>query len=120
MAYDLYDFTESLSVAGVPEQRVEHCSFAFGEQGGYAEWEGGFVCHTRSGKPWIFVFGWCDTTGWGCQDGAWVVEFDTEPSVEQIVGEWRKQMHGEPPITLADRDPIDLNRHLRGEASDAA
>lgn len=117
MAYDLFDFTESLSVAGVPEQRVEHCSFAFGEQGCMAEWEGGFVCHTRSGKPWIFVFGWCDTTGWGCQDAAWVVEFESEPTAEQIDAAWRAQMSAAPPVGNGDRDPIDLNRHLRGEVS---
>jgi hypothetical protein len=119
MSYDLYDFTESLRIAGVEPQRVAHVTLAFGESPeGYGSWEGGFVCHTRSGKPWVFVFGWCDTTGWGCQDGAWVYEFDAEPTEEQVRQAWSEAMGGgiDPEMwAQADRDPIDLKRYLLGE-----
>lgn len=116
MAYDLYDFTESLSVAGVPQQRIAHCEWAFGEQGDYAEWEGGFVCHARSGKPWVFVFGWCDTTGWGCQDGAYVAEFDARPSFDECERAWTEAGLGtDMPWSGGDEHPTDINRLLVGE-----
>jgi hypothetical protein len=119
MAYDLYDFTESLSVAGVEQARVEHCSVGFGDSPeGYGSWEGGFVCHTRSGKPWIFVFGWCDTTGWGCQDGAWVIEYDHEPTEAELRASWDKEMEyseWEPLWRERDEAPADVNRYLVGE-----
>lgn len=122
MSYDLYDFKESLNIAGIEPTRIEHCSLGFGDSpDGYGSWEGGFVCHTRSGKPWVFVFGWCDTTGWGCQDGAYVVEYDHEPSEDEIREAWGTHLYTTERLSemlrLADSDPIDLNRFLRGEIS---
>jgi hypothetical protein len=117
--YDLYDFTESLNIAGVPKGRIEYCSFAFGDSPeGWGSWHGGFVCHTRTGSPWLFVFGWCDTTGWGCQDGAWAVEFQEEPDKDAIIVAWKDQMYGDPPLEDGDHAPIDINRYLRGEITD--
>lgn len=121
MSYDLCDFTESLNVAGVEPNRVEHCSLSFGDspEGG-GSWHGGFVCHTRSGKPWLFVFGWCDYTGWGCQDGAWVVEFDKEPTGDEVRAAWVEQQGNyaiDALLAQADEVPTDINRHLQGEAA---
>ena len=119
MSYDLYDFTESLNVAGVEPTRVEHCALAFGDSPeGYGSWHGGFVCHTRSGAPWVFVFGWCDTTGWGCQDGAYVVDFDHEPTREEIDAAWKDElgdMGGLFEPEDFDEAPADINRYLVGE-----
>lgn len=38
------------------------------KDGDYAEWEGQLLARLKDGR-YIFVGGWCDTTGWGCQDG---------------------------------------------------
>lgn len=118
MGYDLYDFTHSLEAVSIPITRMEHCSLGFGySPEGYGSWTGGFVCHTRSGAPWVLVCGWCDTTGWGCQDGAQAFEFDHEPTAEEVreafigyCGEWSAEALDDP-----DVDPADLNRMLRGE-----
>lgn len=118
MSYDLYDFTESLNVAGVEPTRIEHCSLAFGcSTEGFAQWEGGFVCHTRSGAPWVFLFGWCDTTGWGCQDGAYAVDYDHEPTREELDAAWKAEMGSDHEFQPADFDetPADINRFLVGE-----
>jgi hypothetical protein len=119
MGYDLYDFTESLAVAGVEQSRVEHCSLGFGwSPEGYGSWEGGFVCHTRTGKPWLFVFGWCDTTGWGCQDGAYTAEFDREPTRDELRAAWADVLSNhdfDEAIEEADEAPADINRYLTGE-----
>lgn len=121
MSFDLYDFTESLDRVGIPPTRIEHCSLAFGTSPeGWASWQGGFVCHTRSGKPWLFVFGWCDTTGWGCQDGAEVREYDHEPTRDEIAAAWDEDENYYrfrdtfQPEEFAE-SPADVNRFLAGE-----
>lgn len=118
MSFDLYDFSEILDAAGV-DIRVEHCSLGFGSsrEGGGA-WEGGFVCHTRSGKPWLFVFGRCGYPSYDGQDGAWIVEFDKEPTHEEIKAAWgtRKDMTSiNELLATADKYPLDVNRYLSGE-----
>jgi hypothetical protein len=34
-----------------------------------------------------YVSGWCDTTGWGCQDGARITRFAQEPELKTIADE---------------------------------
>lgn len=117
MAYDLYDFTESLERAGLPVLAVERCSLAFGRSPeGYASWEGGFVLLLRTGE-WAFLHGWCDTTGWGCQDGAALDRFDHEPTPDDLHAAWTAawSYQERAPIDDADVDPADLGRFLRGE-----
>lgn len=61
------------------------------------EWDGGFVVELENGK-FAHVTGWCDYTGWGCQDGA---EHTICDSLDQIA----VQSHW-------DKDPADLNQEL--------
>lgn len=89
MAYAIYDFSETLErVSSFSKNDVAECLAAWGEQGDHSEWNGGFILRLKDGRIAV-VQGWCDTTGWGCQDGV----------IEQF----------------ADADPVDLNRFLRGE-----
>lgn len=103
MGYCTYDFTESMRIAGVKLEDVEHVLAGWGnvdaegacceECGG--EWSGGFIFQTTDGRVGK-VEGWCDYTGWGCQDGADV--------------EWMEPGAGLFPIPNgADIDPADLN-----------
>lgn len=108
MGYSTYDFTESMRIAGVKLIDVDHVLAGWGnvdvdgacceECGG--EWSGGFVVRLKD-RSIATVTGWCDYTGWGCQDGA-IVEV-TEPGA------------GLPVIPKgADLDPADLNECLMG------
>jgi|SRR6185437_10611336 len=38
------------------------------EDGDWGEWSGQMLARLSDGR-FIFCGGWCDTTGWGCQDG---------------------------------------------------
>lgn len=126
MSYDLQDFTYSLDRVNIPLQAIDSCSLGFGySPEGWNSWEGGFVVLLRAGeKPWAFIFGWCDTTGWGCKDGAWVRFFEHEPDAGEISAAWTTDFatHQEASSFLnsevwgtQDRDPADINRLLRGE-----
>lgn len=103
MGYCTYDFTESMRIAGVDLKEVEAVLQGWGnvdekgaccdECGG--EWSGGFVFRMKDGRIGT-VNGWCDYTGWGCQDGSSV--------------EWMEPGAGLPPLVPgADIDPADLN-----------
>jgi len=108
VGYGTFDFTESLRVAGVELHQVEKVLYGWGnvdEQGKCCnecggEWSGGFIFRMKDGRVGK-VTGWCDYTGWGCQDGADV--------------EWIKAGAGLPEIPMgADEDPADLNAELTG------
>lgn len=43
---------------------VTRVTAAWGMNGDYSEWEGGFVGQVQDGR-WFYLSGWCDTTGWG-------------------------------------------------------
>lgn len=61
------------------------------------EWEGGFVVKLENGKI-AHVTGWCDYTGWGCQDGA---SFELFDKIEDVAVK-----------PFWDKDPSDLNQEL--------
>lgn len=103
MGYSSYDFEESMRISGVKLDEIDHVVAAWGdvdvdgaccrECGG--EWSGGFIIQLKDGSV-ATVTGWCDYTGWGCQDGA---NF-----------ELMERGAGLPPIPKgADVDPADLN-----------
>lgn len=119
MSFDLYDFTESMDRVGINAEDIERCTLAWGRNGEYAEWDGGFVFELKDGR-WGLVAGWCDTTGWGCQDGAEVEFFGSRPGMEEIdvqLAKWHWSGEGfaryEPEDI--DVDPADVNRYLAGE-----
>ena len=115
MSYSGFDFTESLSRAQV------ECGFGFGDVArviaahggsseGWGEWSGGFVLALKDGR-YAYLSGWCDTTGWGCQDGISCEFYEKLP-------DWRAladvsdglDANGDP--LGWDEDPADLNGML--------
>lgn len=77
--YTVDDFTESLARVSIEPAEISSVIAAWGvSMEGYGEWEGGFMLALRDGR-FAYVWGWCDTTGWGCQDGATVEYHDERP-----------------------------------------
>lgn len=113
MSYTLYDYTESLVRVSVNTEDVESVVRAWGESiEGYGEWSGGFLLKLKSGQ-YAYVRGWCDTTGWGCQDGAEIDHFDSEPASEMLIALDNKPHDW-------DEQPTDLNKwHQDGCPEDA-
>ena len=113
MGYTTYDLSESLKKVEliVNPSRV---LYAYGKNGDYAEWDGAFLIELEDGKI-ALLSGWCDTTGWGCQDGAELQIVDT---LGEIV--WPQETSWDrdeptprfPPLATWDKDPADLNRWL--------
>jgi hypothetical protein len=93
MSYATYDFTESISRVGLDRAAIERVVAAWGSgdgqgedaghcrwaEDGVTDWSGGFLMRLRDGR-YAYLTGWCDYTGWGCQDGARVEYFDAEPA----------------------------------------
>ena len=103
MSYCIEDLDESLRIAGVDRESVARVVWAWGESDNpeYAQccagdYECAFALELSNGL-FALVEGWCDYTGWGCQDGSDVTYSESEPPIKDG----------------ADRDPIDLNRHIR-------
>lgn len=95
--YTRYDFSESLDRVRFDASQVCQVVQAWGLcLEGYADWEGGFVMRLRDGR-FAYLSGWCDTSGWGCQDGADLVYAD---SLEGL---------GLPTDVAWDLNPADLN-----------
>lgn len=121
MSYALYDFTESLAVcrrehgvAAVQNAELVRCVAAYGDGGGndtndYEDWYGGFLVELKNGK-FAYISGWCDTTGWGCQDGAEVEYFDTKPALESLERSFYGDVGG--PTSGWDLEPADLNKWI--------
>lgn len=123
MSYATYDFTESLDRVGLPRENIASVVAAWGKGDGQGEdaghykwapdgatdWSGGFLVALKDGR-FAYITGWCDYTGWGCQDGASIYHFDHEPSVGemQIASKYKH----DPAEAEWDREPADLNRWL--------
>lgn len=105
--YTSYDFSESVAQAeGFAMQDIQNAVAAWGRNGDYAEWDGGFLLALKDGR-FAYIEGWCDTTGWGCQDGVETTIFDAKPALSDIAKD-------------RDWDEIcaDLNRLIAGEIKD--
>lgn len=89
MSFSTYDFVETLKGTSTEREDVKRVVAGFGvtdagccdDCGG--EWSGGFLLEMKSGK-FVLLTGWCDYTGWGCQDGTERTEYDTEPDLKAI------------------------------------
>ncbi len=103
MSYSIFDFSESVLGAGIGEDTIVKVEAAWGEHGDYAEWEGGFLLKMKD-DSWIYLSGWCDTTGWGCQDGTDIAKFNEKP----ILSELKEKVEWE-------TDPQDCMLYLKGE-----
>lgn len=105
--YTVYDFKESVDrVSGLG--RPKRVLYAYGEspEGG-GSWNGGFVFENDAGKIAILT-GWCDYTGWGCQDGATGQVFDNLDGLKA----WVAAAHEVPDLGSMDADPQDLNKWI--------
>lgn len=113
-SYAVDDFTESLHGTGIEKKTIEHVIAAWGNvdtdgaccEGCGGEWTGGFLLKLKNGQ-FAYVTGWCDYTGWGCQDGTDVSHFETEPTLETLYADYN-----EPPPASWDLSPSDLNHEL--------
>lgn len=131
MSYATYDFEESLQRTELKPSDVAIVLGAWGKgdgQGddaghyrwateGVTEWSGGFLMRLIDGR-FAYLTGWCDYTGWGCQDGVELKYFDALPQL----GELREasEYHKEPTADEWDQEPADLNRWLEvARAADA-
>ena len=107
-AYSLYDFTESLDRVNLNGLKLVSVIKSWGySPEGYGSWEGGFVLHFGDGS-YAYLSGWCDTTGWGCQDG---VDIRFANSLEELAPptEHRDTWGGTSVLIEWDDNPADLN-----------
>lgn len=118
--YSTYDLSESIDILntreGVPISResISTVHYAWGHSPeGWGSWTGGFILELKDGR-FVTIEGWCDTTGWGCQDGVTATFSDTLP--EKPAG-FRSDDWAEPPHQWIEADhlPADLNRWVQGE-----
>lgn len=112
MSFSTYDFDETLKGTSIERTEIRRVVAAHGvteaaccnDCGG--EWSGGFLLEMKDGK-FVYVHGWCDYTGWGCQDGTGREDFATQPELSAL----HKTEHWE--TTLPD-----LQRYIEtGEGS---
>ena len=116
--YTTYDFHETLfnsEIAGqIAPAMVRRVVAAWGRSPeGYGSWEGGFLLELHDGRA-AYITGWCDTTGWGCRDGAAISYYDSLPDFRTLGAgaEYRD------PVAAWDEDPADLNRYIAGGYKD--
>ena len=139
MAYTVDDFAESLARVRLAPGAIARVVSACGHSPeGYASWAGAFVLLLRDGRL-VALTGWCDTTGWGCQDVANLATLDVAPpaAAGQLSAAWLATAarvssaallaHASPWIDGLlpdgeqwDAEPADLNRWLgkHAEGSD--
>lgn len=113
MSYASYDFTESLDRAGIERKSVKRVIAAWGDSPeGYGSWEGGFLMEMADGR-YAYLTGWCDASGWGCQDGARVFDFDEIPANRALLPDvWGDGQLGP---REWDEEPADLNAGVKGD-----
>lgn len=123
MSYATYDFTESLERVGISKADIERVLAAWGKgegmgedaghyrwsEDGVTEWSGGFLMQLRDGR-FAYLTGWCDYTGWGCQDGAELHHFDAKPELSALAA--MTEYPNGPAPEQWDIEPADLNRWL--------
>jgi hypothetical protein len=129
MSYTTDDFKESISRVAISPDDVAAVVSAWGagdgmgdggagykwSEDGVTDWSGGFLLRLRDGS-YAYVTGWCDYTGWGCQDGAFVYRFfNQRPTLDEInaaVKADKDNYSAAPESVEWDKEPADLNRWL--------
>lgn len=131
MSYTTEDFTESLERVALQRADIEAVVAAWGKGDGMGEdaghyrhseegatdWSGGFLMRLKDGR-FAYLTGWCDYTGWGCQDGATLHHFDAQPELSAIAS-LTEYPNGPAPEEW-DIEPSDLNRWLTTVPKDAS
>lgn len=111
MGYTVYDLSESVSRSSVHREDIKHVAASWGDGPGGSDWTGGFLMEMKDGR-WLYLTGWCDYTGWGCQDGI-AEHFFTDrpelPDLEKLSDEYSAKPEE------WDMNPVDLNRWIAGE-----
>jgi hypothetical protein len=128
MSYATTDFSESLSLVDINPTEIEKVLAAWGAGDGQGvdtgpgwsaeevtDWSGGFLFRMKDGRI-AYVSGWCDYTGWGCQDGAKIEWFEDvpPPPLASLKGFYEDSDYGQPHDW--DEEPADLNRWLAAGA----
>lgn len=115
MAYSVQDFAESLARTGEPTlDEIRSVVAAWGgSEEGFGEWSGGFLLELKDGR-YAYLSGWCDTSGWGCQDDAYISYTDTRPELGGLNHGMDELGETAPPAEWWDILPADLNRYLAG------
>lgn len=109
-SYAVYDLSESMR--SVPADFIPvRVAEAWGGGGDYAEWSGGFLLESADGR-WGYLTGWCDMTGWGCQDGTEWYPFDHRPTHAEIAEAVKPDGFTADRDDEWDPDPADLNKWL--------
>ncbi len=118
--YATYDLSESLEIARNREgadftrESIEKVHYAWGySPEGWGSWGGGFILELKDGR-FVTLTGWCDTTGWGCQDGVEVEYHNLLPEAPEA---FESGKYASPPnqLIVPDHLPADLNRWVQGE-----
>lgn len=112
-SYDVYDLSESIGY--VPEGFVvARVVEAWGvSPEGYGSWTGGFLLESTDGR-WGYLTGWCDTSGWGCQDGVDWYPFQTRPTHAEMIAATKPEPWSTVPLDDDwDPEPADLNKWVR-------
>jgi hypothetical protein len=105
--YTRYDYEESLDRVDIQPDSVDKVLAAWGESPmEWASWQGGFLLRLKDGR-YAYVSGWCDRSGWGCQDYVSILYFSEQPSIETLP--YSKDNDEFPPGELWDLEPADLN-----------
>lgn len=68
------------------------------------EWSGGFLMQLKDGR-FAYLTGWCDYTGWGCQDGASLTFYTEQPKLAKLNEDISEKSW--------DLEPSDLNKWLK-------
>jgi len=123
VSYTTEDFDQSLQRVTLEPRDIEAVVAAWGtgsgmgedaghfkwSEDGASDWSGGFLMRRRDGR-YVYLTGWCDYTGWGCQDGATLHEFDARPTYADLKA--LDEYDHAPPESEWDIEPADLNRWL--------
>jgi hypothetical protein len=78
---------------------------------GWSDWYGGFLM-TMSDGTIKYLYGWCDTSGWGCQDDATLIDIPTDRIVLPELAAIDHPPHIDPATIEWDMFPVDLNKYL--------
>jgi hypothetical protein len=128
MSYATYDFTESLQRVAINKADIASVIAAWGKgdsdaghyrwsEDGATDWSGGFLMRLHDGR-FAYLTGWCDYTGWGCQDGAELHYYDAQPELSALATV-TEYPNGPAPEEW-DIEPADLNRWLTSSESETA
>lgn len=119
--YALEDFIATVLRSPISKDIMKRVLYAWGDTNEDSKTElcFGAIIQLKD-KKIIYITGWNDYTGWGCQDGvslyydsSWFYfEKELFPTPDKIIDRFGKMDFEK---IVWDEDPIDLNKWLKGE-----